>query len=81
MSYSPTPVPTSANALPNYLSTELQALSQSLQTAQPFLMLQTLHAEPLKPREGMVVKADGTNWNPGSGAGFYGYRAGWRFLG
>jgi hypothetical protein len=28
------------------------------------------------------VLADGTSWNPGSGGGFYGYRAGaWRFLG
>ena len=37
---------------------------------------------PLKPREGMVRLADGSGWNPGSGSGFYGYRAGaWRFLG
>lgn len=37
---------------------------------------------PAKPREGMIRFADGTLFNPGSGSGFYGYRAGaWRFLG
>jgi hypothetical protein len=79
--YSPKQVPTSANAIPAYLAVELQDLSQSLQSQQQFLYIQTLNAAPSKPREGMIVKADGTNWNPGSGAGFYGYRAGWRFLG
>lgn len=45
-------------------------------------MLSELNKEPDKLIAGMVVLADGTNWNPGSGSGFYGYRAGaWRFLG
>lgn len=82
--YTPTPVPASSDALPAYLATELQALSQSLTTAVPFLTLQTLNAAPVRPREGMVIKVDGVNFNPvpASGAGFYGYRAGvWRFLG
>lgn len=35
-----------------------------------------------KPREGDIVFADGTNWNPGSGKGFYGYYSGaYHFLG
>jgi hypothetical protein len=38
--------------------------------------LQEFHREPEKPQEGMMVLADGTDWNPGSGAGFYGYRGG-----
>lgn len=29
---------------------------------------------PDKPRKGMIVYADGTTWNPGSGEGFYGYQ-------
>lgn len=29
------------------------------------------HAEPEKIQDGMVVVADGTDWNPGSGAGLY----------
>lgn len=28
---------------------------------------------PKKPREGMIVAADGTNWNPGGGKGVYAY--------
>lgn len=34
------------------------------------------HVAPAKPREGMLVYADGTDWNPGSGAGYYVYYAG-----
>jgi hypothetical protein len=39
-------------------------------------------AAPINPQEGMIVRADGVNWNPGSGGGFYGYHDGaWVFLG
>ncbi len=31
------------------------------------------HEAPKKVQEGMVVVADGTDWNPGSGAGVYVY--------
>jgi hypothetical protein len=34
------------------------------------------HVPPVKPREGLLVYADGTHWNPGSGAGYYVYYAG-----
>jgi hypothetical protein len=61
---------------------ELGSISQAMQSPNAALFLTPLAVAPLKPREGMVVMANGTNWNPGSGAGFYGYRAGsWRFLG
>lgn len=41
-----------------------------------------LNVAPTKPRTGDVVLADGTNWNPGAGAGFYGYHGGaWSKLG
>lgn len=40
---------------------------------------QVLYAVPKKLREGLIVIADGTSWNPGSGAGTYVYRSGsWR---
>lgn len=29
------------------------------------------HVEPFRPREGQLVFADGTDWNPGGGAGYY----------
>jgi hypothetical protein len=34
------------------------------------------HVAPAKPREGMVRFADGTNWNPGAGTGYYAYVSG-----
>lgn len=40
------------------------------------LELRTVHAAPTKPREGMIVEADGTDWNPGDGAGQYTFRGG-----
>jgi hypothetical protein len=36
------------------------------------LQLVPLGAPPLKPRNGMIVYADGATWNPGAGEGFYG---------
>lgn len=32
-----------------------------------------LHVEPAKPRTGLTVLADGTDWNPGGGQGVYTY--------
>ena len=32
--------------------------------------------EPFRKDEGMVTNADGTNWNPGGGAGLYQYLSG-----
>jgi hypothetical protein len=46
------------------------------------ITLKELNTEPAKPRTGMVVLADGTNWNPGSGAGVYArYGGSWVKLG
>jgi len=40
------------------------------------------HVAPTKPRNGDIRLADGTNWNPGSGQGFYGYyNSAWNKLG
>ena len=77
--YIPTNVPSNPAELPGFLLQELRRISQG--TATSYLQLDVLHKAPAKPRDGMVVLADGTDWNPGSGAGFYGYRAStWRFL-
>lgn len=51
---------------------------------QEVLILQKLNAEPFKKVDGQVSRADGTNWDPGSGAGVYWWDAIamlWRFLG
>jgi hypothetical protein len=40
-----------------------------------------LNAEPARIEDGDVANADGTNWNPGSGAGLYERRgAAWHKL-
>ena len=61
---------------------ELQDISEAMQSPNEFLLLTPLAVAPKKPRDGMIAMAEGVNWNPGSGAGVYVYRAGsWRFLG
>lgn len=62
---------------------ELQNIAEALQTPNQALYLGMLYKAPVKPRDGMIVLADGSLWNPsGAGAGFYGYYAGsWKKLG
>jgi hypothetical protein len=53
-----------------YVEEELLAIARSL-SEQTELELRPIHAEPTKPREGMIVFADGTDWDPGAGKGVY----------
>lgn len=70
--YQPQPLNAgSLAALVESVEQELQRLSQSLAQPADYAALRTLYAEPGRVFEGMVVKADGTTWNPGSGAGVY----------
>lgn len=70
-----TPLPNSSTTLEGlrfYLESELRRISAaSVYLQANHLELTTLHASPSKPIEGMIVKADGTDWNPGGGAGIY----------
>ena len=67
--------------VPEYIQRELQRISEAFEGVRA-VELDELHVEPTKPRNGLIALADGTDWNPGSGAGFYGYSAGaWVFLG
>ena len=63
--------PSTLDALVQSLRLEFSQLA--LQFAQPtdFLALNTLYAAPKRMFDGQIVKADGTAWNPGSGAGVY----------
>lgn len=80
--YRPANVPTNPAELPGFLMRELQAIHEAAHRSEQFLELQKLNAQPARLREGMVVLADGVNWNPGLGAGFYGYYGGaWAKLG
>lgn len=80
--YTPGNVPSDAESLAAFLRQELDKVAQALDTADPFITLETLYAYPPKFREGTIFKADGTTLNPGSGAGVYCRRGGtWAFLG
>jgi hypothetical protein len=68
--YVPVP-PNDSEDAKQYAYGELQDLTQALSEPSEFLQLQVLNVAVAKPRNGMVVVADGTNWNPGSGAGVY----------
>ncbi len=79
--YSPSPTPNDPADLPRYLRDEFQAIQNAImQLAAGHLDM--VNAVPAKPRDGDIRFADGTNWNPGSGKGFYGYyNSAWHFLG
>ena len=80
--YMPGNVPTDTAAIAVFLRDELEKIAQAIETPNAFLALDTLYAQPLKFREGTIIKADGVTYNPGSGAGVYCRRgAVWTFLG
>lgn len=75
-------VPSSPDEIPAFLAQELPRIEQSRTDGADALYLQMSYKAPERLTEGMIVLADGTAWNPGSGAGCYLYRAAaWRFLG
>lgn len=68
----PFPVHPSLQELSDYVFRELNRVSVSLFT-EVSLNLEKMFVEPSRPQDGDVVYADGTSWNPGSGAGVYAY--------
>lgn len=82
--YKPGPPPVSID-LETFVAAvyqELERISNDLQTGVGAVLLEEHIAPPSKPRERMIVFADGVSWNPGSGKGVYAYYNGaWRFLG
>ena len=79
--YQPGPVPDDAKQLQPFLRDQLEQVAGSLNTLADG-QLDASTVAPSKPRSGMIRYADGTDWNPGSGEGFYGYYGGaWHFLG
>jgi len=81
MAYTPDSVPHDPEQLSEFMRTELDRISNEL-AAISQIRLEVLHVAPSKPRDGDVILADGTDWDPGSGAGFYGYLSGsYVFLG
>jgi hypothetical protein len=83
--YLPTPGPNTDDPqlqqVVQWTQRELEALARQF-TNFDVVQQNVLHVEPDKPREGMVVVADGVNWNPGHGAGQYTYIGGvWVYSG
>lgn len=76
MRYVPASVPEGiTRELQQFLREELRRIQVTIANIDN-LKLEPLAAEPEKYANGMIVYADGSNWNPGSGAGFYGREAG-----
>ncbi len=69
--YQPGQVPDNPAMLPGFLRLELISLKQALEGAQPYAVLQVLHAAPDRLFAGMLIYADGTDYDPGSGVGIY----------
>jgi hypothetical protein len=54
-----------------FLREETSRIQRALNDPEPFLRMEVLHVEPTRVWAGMVVYADGTDWDPGSGEGLY----------
>jgi hypothetical protein len=68
-------------AIAEWVRQEFGRLEQSFFDLDMIQLKETFVA-PGYAREGMVLFADGTLWNPGAGRGFYGYHTGaWNKLG
>lgn len=79
--YYPNTAPSDSNELGNYLYSELIKVSAAI-TALSLGHLDKSYSAPTKPRDGDIRYADGTSWNPGSGAGVYVYKgSSWVLLG
>ena len=74
MEYHPQ-APLDDSPLARWVHDELQQIEKAL-TEFDNLQLPQLNIEPQKPRDGVVVYADGVNWNPGGGEGLYIYFGG-----
>ena len=83
MSYVPIRIAqhTKPEPLAEAVERELFQIAQAI-NVQTLIQLEELTAQPTKLRDGLVVFADGTKWNPGAGRGIYAYYTGsWRKLG
>jgi hypothetical protein len=70
------PLGVDVGALADFVHRELQRVSENLELIEQGRFLPIRYTAVAKPREGMLVVADGTSWNPGAGAGLYEYKAG-----
>ena len=57
-----------------YIQYELGYISSAIEQ-QALGFIDVVNAAPVRPRQGMLRYADGTNWNPGGGEGIYYFNA------
>lgn len=62
--------------LKSQLREELATISREMAQPSDYTALKTLYAAPSRIFDGMVILADGTTFDPGSGAGVYARIAG-----
>ena len=68
--YTPNPVPSSPEDLPQYLLLEFQKIQSALQE-NPINFIEVKNVAPSRIKQGDIVYGDGSNFNPGSGEGIY----------
>lgn len=76
-------IPSDTPDLPRYLEQELPAIEQAINYKE-FFSLEPTTVAPAKLNNREIRFADGTNWNPGSGRGYYWYdevATAWKLLG
>ena len=77
-------IPGDEKDLPRVVGTELKKIEQALELPlTDSIIIRELNVEPNKVYDGMIARADGTDWDPGEGAGIYEYQAaaGWVRIG
>jgi hypothetical protein len=74
--------PPESGPLAGWAFEELKKLEDKLQQLDHIRFAKT-YVEPAKLTDGLIVYADGSEWDPGSGIGLYRYEVGtgWEFLG
>lgn len=78
--YNPDNPPADVSDLPRYLYQELIKIQAAINLLSAG-HLDVVYVAPSKPRQGDIRYADGTEWNPGSGAGLYYYDgSAWTFI-
>ena len=68
--YTPNPVPDDPKDLPQYLLQEFTKLQGALEET-PTTFIEVKNTTPGRKKQGDIVYADGTNFDPGSGEGIY----------
>ena len=69
-------LPPAGSPLAEYIYAEFLRISEEIGLIREGRGFPVLALAPKKPREGMIVIADGSSWNPGAGKGAYEYKSG-----